>query len=73
MTVFRPQEDKSFHSRSEMFQRIVSCLGGRVAEDLMLSDISTGASGDIQQDFQRGIWFSTDSGRRIWGSADEWN
>jgi len=49
MTVFRPQEDKSFHSRSEMFQRIVSCLGGRVAEDLMLSDISTGASGDIQQ------------------------
>ncbi len=49
MTVFRPQEDKSFHSRSEMFQRIVSCLGGRVAEDLILSDISTGASGDIQQ------------------------
>ncbi len=49
MTVFRPQEDKSFHSRSEMFQRIVSCLGGRVAEDLILDDISTGASGDIQQ------------------------
>ncbi len=49
MTVYRPQEDRSFHSKSEMFERIVSALGGRVAEQLMLDDISTGASGDIQQ------------------------
>ena len=49
MTVYRPQEDKSFNSKSEMFERIVSALGGRVAEKLMLDDISTGASGDIQQ------------------------
>ena len=32
-----------------MFERIVSCLGGRMAEKLFLDDISTGASGDIQQ------------------------
>ena len=49
MTVYRPQEDKSFRSKSEMFERIVSALGGRMAEKLMLDDISTGASGDIQQ------------------------
>ena len=48
MTVFRPQEDKSYTSRSEMFERIVSALGGRVAEAMFLNDISTGASGDIQ-------------------------
>ncbi len=49
MTVYRPQEDKSFNSRTEMFERIVSALGGRVAEKIVLNDISTGASGDIQQ------------------------
>ena len=49
MTVFRPQEDKDYTSRSEMFERIVSMLGGRVAEKLFLDDISTGASNDIQQ------------------------
>jgi cell division protease FtsH len=48
MTVFRPQEDKSFASRSEMFEQIISSLGGRVAEQLMLDDISSGASSDIQ-------------------------
>ena len=49
MTVYRPLEDKTFHSRNEMFGRIVTALGGRVAESLMLDDISTGAAGDIQQ------------------------
>ena len=49
MTVFRPQEDRDYTSRSEMFERIVSMLGGRVAEKLFLDDISTGASNDIQQ------------------------
>jgi cell division protease FtsH len=49
MTIYRPQEDKTFNSRNEMFEDIVVSLGGRVAEKLMLDDISTGASGDIQQ------------------------
>jgi len=48
MTVYRPQEDKDYTSRSEMFERIVSALGGRVSEKIFLDDISTGASGDIQ-------------------------
>jgi len=48
MTIYRPQEDKDYTSRSEMFERIVSALGGRVAERLFLDDISTGASSDIQ-------------------------
>ena len=47
MTVFRPQEDKDYTSRSEMFERIVSALSGRTAENMFLGDISTGASGDI--------------------------
>ena len=49
MTVYRPEDDENFNSRSEMFERIVSCLGGRIAEKIFLDDISTGASGDIQQ------------------------
>ena len=50
MTVFRPAEDKeNYQSKSEMFESIVMALGGRIAEKLMLDDISTGASGDIQQ------------------------
>ena len=49
MTIYRPEEDKSFNSKSEMFERIVSALGGRVAEKLVMDDISTGAAGDIQQ------------------------
>ncbi len=49
-TLFRPQEDlENFKSRSEMFENIVMALGGRIAEKLFLDDISTGASGDIQQ------------------------
>ena len=48
MTVYRPQEDKDYTSRSEMFERIVSALGGRVAERIFLDDISTGAATDIK-------------------------
>lgn len=49
-TLYRPDEDKEdFTSKAQMFERIVSCLGGRIAEKLFLDDISTGASGDIQQ------------------------
>ena len=49
-TLFRPQEDlENFKSKSEMFENIIMALGGRIAEKLFLDDISTGASGDIQQ------------------------
>lgn len=49
MTIFLPEEDKNFVSRNEMFEQIVSLLGGRVAEQMALGDISTGASNDIQR------------------------
>lgn len=48
-TMYRPTEDKNFMSKSEMEETIVSLLGGRVAEHLILDDISTGASNDIQR------------------------
>ena len=49
MTISLPQDDKSYASRNEMFETIVSFLGGRVAEALKLCDISTGASNDLQR------------------------
>lgn len=49
MTISLPKEDKNFVSRNEMFEQIVSLLGGRVAEQMALGDISTGASNDIQR------------------------
>ena len=48
-TMYRPTEDKSFMSKTEMIENIVSLLGGRVAEKLILDDISTGASNDIER------------------------
>ncbi len=48
-TMYRPAEDKSFMSKTEMEENIVSLLGGRVAEQLVLGDISTGASNDIER------------------------
>ena len=48
-TMYRPNEDKSFMSKSEMEENIISLLGGRVAEKLILDDISTGASNDIER------------------------
>lgn len=48
-TMYRPAEDKSFRSKTEMEESIVSLLGGRVAEKLILDDISTGASNDIER------------------------
>lgn len=44
-----PTEDRSYRSKKEMFEDIIVCLGGRVAEALVLNDISTGASNDIEK------------------------
>ncbi len=48
-TMYRPTEDKNFMSKTEMEENIVSLLGGRVAESIILNDISTGASNDIER------------------------
>ena len=49
MTVSLPLEDRWYATRQEMFEDIVSFLGGRIAEQLRLNDISTGASNDIER------------------------
>ena len=49
MTISLPQDDRSYSSRNEMFEPIVSFLGGRVAEAQQRCGISTGASNDLQR------------------------
>ncbi|MCD8144881.1 MAG: ATP-dependent zinc metalloprotease FtsH [Oscillospiraceae bacterium] len=49
MTISLPTDDHAFRSRSELFEDIVAGLGGRIAEELVLGDVSTGAYGDFQQ------------------------
>lgn len=48
-TMYVPDEDKMYTSKNEMLDRIIVMLGGRVAEELTMDDISTGASSDIQR------------------------
>ena len=48
-TMSLPEKDKSYVSKNEMFENIVVLLGGRVAEKLILDDISTGASNDLER------------------------
>ena len=49
MTISLPQEDTAYLSKKELKEQIARCLGGRVAEELVLGDISTGAGSDIQR------------------------
>ncbi len=49
LTWTQPQEDSNHLTRNEMYERIVGLLGGRVAEEVFLQDISTGASNDIDR------------------------
>ena len=65
-TLSLPYEDKSYASKSQMLEDIVSLLGGRVAEQLFLDDISTGASNDISR--------ATETARQMvmkYGMSDE--
>lgn len=48
-TMSLPEHDKSYMSKTEMYENIVTLLGGRVAEKLILEDISTGASNDLER------------------------
>ncbi len=48
-TAYLPDEDQSFMTKGQMEEHLVSLLGGRVAESLVLDDISTGASNDIER------------------------
>jgi cell division protease FtsH len=48
-TVFKPDEDKSFYTKSQLMEGIIVALGGRAAEEVVLGEISTGAGNDLQQ------------------------
>ncbi len=72
-----PQEDSQYRTRTEMFESICLSLGGRVAEKLILGDISTGASSDLQHATQTAhdmitkYGMSDDLGPRTFGSGQE--
>ncbi|CDE42139.1 aTP-dependent zinc metalloprotease FtsH 2 [Clostridium sp. CAG:411] len=44
-----PERDEMFNTKGKMLQDIIVCLGGRIAEEMILDDITTGASQDIKQ------------------------
>lgn len=48
-TMILPQEDKYYMSKSEMLEQLIHLLGGRVAEKLVLNDVSTGAQNDLEK------------------------
>ncbi|MDR0286338.1 MAG: ATP-dependent zinc metalloprotease FtsH [Clostridiales bacterium] len=48
-TSSRPDEDTSYQTRSQLLEQIVIALGGRAAEELVLGEVSTGASGDLKR------------------------
>lgn len=48
-TMHRPENDRDYNSKNEMLKNIVMLLGGRIAESIVLDDISTGASSDIKR------------------------
>ena len=48
-TLMLPKEDRSYETRSELMDQLKTLLGGRVAEEVVLEEISTGASSDIQR------------------------
>jgi len=48
-TLSLPKEDRSYHTRSELIDQLKVTLGGRVAEEVVLKEISTGAQNDIKQ------------------------
>ena len=75
-TMSLPTEDKSYRARNDMLDDIVVLLGGRVAEALVIGDISTGASNDIERasDIARKMvtryGMSEDLGPIMYGSGD---
>ena len=48
-TMYRPNEDRFYSTKNEMYSKIIELLGGRAAEKIVLDDISTGASNDIER------------------------
>ncbi len=47
-TAHKPDEDKSYHTKAQLMEEIIIAMGGRAAEDIVLGEISTGASSDLK-------------------------
>ncbi len=47
-TAHKPDEDKTYHTKAQLLEEIIISMGGRAAEDIVLGEISTGASGDLK-------------------------
>lgn len=75
-TMSLPVKDKSYVSKTEMYENIVVLLGGRVAEKLILDDISTGASNDLERatstarNMVTRYGFSDNLGSVVYGQGD---
>ena len=75
-TLSLPEHDKSYNSKMEMHEEIVVLLGGRVAEKLIMDDISTGASNDLERATQTArsmitrYGFSEKLGPVVYGSSE---
>lgn len=75
-TMSLPVKDKSYVSKNEMYENIVVLLGGRVAEKLILDDISTGASNDLERatstarNMVTRYGFSDNLGAVVYGQGD---
>ena len=48
-TAHRPEEDTSYLTKSQLIEEIMVCLGGKAAEDILLNEVSTGASSDLKR------------------------
>ncbi len=76
-TMYLPEKDRSYVTKGEMFEDIISSLGGRVAEQIILEDISTGASSDLQSATQTArnmvmqYGFSERLGPVVYGTREE--
>ncbi len=76
-TMYLPEKDRSYVTKGEMYEDIVSSLGGRVAEQIILEDISTGASSDLEsatntaRDMVMRYGFSERLGPVVYGNRQE--
>jgi cell division protease FtsH len=77
VTWFRPDEDRILMSRKKMLATLAMALGGRAAEELIFDDITSGASGDIEQVTRMArsmvtrLGMSTEMGTMVYGQKEE--
>ena len=77
LTWFRPDEDRILYSRKKLLANLTYMLGGRVAEEIVFDDITSGASNDIEQvtrlarSMVTRLGMSSEMGPRVYGQKEE--